>query len=142
MNSVEALRVWTETVKNFIQKIRDVKGNFLYLVIRLNDLLVVFTKILVIQLSSEMQIKECIISTCGLNTLDDVLNEIKIKALKCLNLLAGYVFEMRDFDPYFFTKYYELLGKLLPIMLSSLIKFCKTEKLDPSKSLTVKLTFC
>lgn len=129
--------MWTETIKNFIHKIKDLKGNFLYLVTRQNDLMVVFTKTLVLQLSSEMQIKECIISTCGFNTLDDILNEIKIKSLKCLNMLTIFVFEVREFDPYFFSKYYELLGKLLPIMCTSLVAICKSDKHDVTKLLMV-----
>ncbi len=67
------------------------RNNFILLsLVSEQSLFLVFNQILSIHLYSNKQIKECLISTCGVNALDENLNEIKGKVfdwfIKLMNI--------------------------------------------------------
>ena len=135
--SIESLRIWSETIRNFTKKISDRKGN-VGVVAKQKPLLVLIFKILCIHVSNSMQIKDCVISTSSLVKLDDLINETKLKVIKILNILATYVFEAIQVGDKSNVAFIELMGKVLPLMLSSLLQFCKSDKIDISALLGVR----
>lgn len=118
-------------------KLGEAKGNLLVSLLKQQDLMVILMKILCIHINTDLQIKECIISTSGQDRIDDVINEIKIKVVKTVNVLTGFVFDFGTAEGNATGKFMELIYKLLPMMLSTIIKYCKTDRLDITKHLGV-----
>ena len=137
MFSLESMRVWGDTVKSFIIKLDQKKGTLLENVLVRDELMVVFTKTLLIYIKSTNQIKECFISTCGHERLDNLINEIKIKVMRCFNILVTFVFEVKSFLPVQGTKCYKLIPTLLPMVCTSIINFCKAPQMDLNEKLEV-----
>lgn len=131
------MRVWADTIKNFVIKFNEKAGTLLEEVIDKKGLMIVFINILCIYLKTDMQVKECYISTSGLERLDTLLNEIKIKIMRCLNILTIFMFDVRSFVPIRDSKCYELMPTLLPLVVSTMINFCRAPNIDLIKVLDV-----
>lgn len=138
---MESLRVWTETIKNFISKLDKHKGNLLEHVINKENLILVFTKALCIYLNTELQIKDCFISTCGFERLDQLMNDVKIKVLRCMNKVFEFIFEIRGQIKVTTSKFYSLLPTILPLLIKTIINFCTCEKIDLTVALDVNEFF-
>ena len=105
------------------------KGNLLESVINKEDIAVAFTKILCIHLNVDYQIKNCFISTSGAEQIDNLINECKIKVLKCLNIVATFIFETKHHLGVTNTKFYQLFPTLLPLMMITITKYCKSDNI-------------
>lgn len=137
MLRLETLRVWTETLRNFIVKLNEKKSSLLEKVISKENLVLIFTKSLCIYLNTKLQIQNCFISTSGFKRLDNLMNEIKIKVMKCLNLIVNFIFESKGEINITTSKFYVLLPTILPLMIVTLINFCKSPSLDLNEALNV-----
>ena len=83
-DSLKVLYTWTTTILTFMRYIfekdydkRRKDMSYASIVLSNDGIVEVLQKILVIQIPTEKQLKECIISTCGVENFDQYTNEIK-----------------------------------------------------------------
>jgi hypothetical protein len=130
MENMSLLKTWAETIKSFITKFQEKKGNLLQNVTIQEALVQNFVQILCIQLPIAKQINECIVSTSGLIEFDNICNDIKTMVMKCLNIVIAFMFETRPDLNIQNSKFYTFLLTGLPLVISTLIKFCKEDTID------------
>ena len=87
-------------------------------------LFLIFNQILSIHLYSNKQIKDCIISTCGINVLDENINEIKGKVfdwfIKLMNIFYMNFAEIQQLHMSFASN----INTLINVSIKSLLSFC------------------
>lgn len=135
---LDYLRVAVETIRNFIKKFSEKRGDYLNLVIAHNDITLILLKILYVQLKTPQQLLDCVISTSGFKNLDESLNEVKIRVLKIFNELWIFsVTKKNSISLIAASQFRALMQTTLNFNLSTIIKFCKSESFDLSRMLMV-----
>ena len=135
------LKTWAQTIKCFIAKFYDKKGNLLNHVILEEGLVQNFVQILCIQIPTAKQINDCVISTSGFTDFDNICNDIKSIIMKSLNTITLFIFDTRTDADITSSKFYSFLLTGLPLIISTLIKFCKHESVDLDVALNVKIIY-
>ena len=125
---------WVTTLKFFFQKFSGLKSyQTNYIIVENKSFPNLLMSILSIQSQSENQIEGCIISI-GNSKIDNLLNEIKSKALKCYNISLEIIFENPPEQNYY-SEFHKLLQILGPNFVQTLIKFCSSPKINLEKCL-------
>lgn len=126
---MDNVKLWIELFFSYLHKFDEMKINertAMALISLISDqsLYEIFQKILSIHLYSNKQIKECYISTCGIHSIDENINEVKGKTFEwffklynvfCKNFLENHALKS------FFTSN---INGLLSSSIRSLITFC------------------
>ena len=131
------LKYWMETIKAFVVKFQEKKGSLLLNVTMQEGLIQVFVQILCIQIPSPKQILDCIISVSGIDDFDNICNDIKCMAMNCINIVSNFLFDVRPDINIQTSKFYSFLLTGLPLVISSLVKFCKSESISLDEVLNV-----
>lgn len=135
---LEALRVWTETLRNFVGKLGDKIGDLLKHIIVHDAIALLLVKFLCLHIQSPNQITDIIISTSGIKKFDDLLNEIKIRVMRILNRLMVFMLDKKAELPTISTsKFYSIIQSVLQLCLTTILKFCKSDTIDLSKAVAV-----
>lgn len=125
-------------------------------------ILEILKRILILHIPTEKQIPGCLMSTCGVGKVDDLLNSIKCYVLECFNTLLEhmqtYPILNQDMWPnhvpapdpnvepnlnptaptYTVNKFYQYMKtEAIKLVLDSSYRFCRTEALDIDKALDV-----
>lgn len=139
LNRIDALRVWTETIRNFVVKIGERKNDLLKHVVVYDEIPVILVKLLCLHIQSPRQLSDCLISTCGIKKFDDLINETKIKVMKILNKMVLFMYLRTDSLPLITTtKFFTLTQSIMLISIKSILTFCKSETIELSSALSVK----
>ena len=133
------MRIWGETIKKFSKSLANYEDRGIFGTLsEQSKLVALFRKMLCLTREVPLQVENCIISTSEESKVDDVLNEIKIKIIKSLNIFVPFLFgeenspeELQD------APLLELFVALIQIMLNSMIEICTTDKFNVLTTLSV-----
>jgi len=116
---------------SFSNKFNEMKinerNNFILLSLTSEQILFqIFNQILAIHLNSNKQGKDCVISTCGVNLLDENINEIKGKVfdwfIKLMNIFYANFSEINQLRSTFASN----INAIVLLSIKSLLTFCIT----------------
>ena len=74
--------------------------------------------------------KDCFISTSGFEQFDNMMNEIKTLVMKSMNAVVEFIFQFKRNLPVQNSKFYILLPTILPLIIATLSKFCRSDKIN------------
>lgn len=124
------MKIWIDLLFKFIQRFNETKTNeksSLVLISLISDqtLFDIYQKILSIHLYSNKQIKDCLISTCGIHSIDENINEIKGKVFECwlMKLMAIFYMNFSE-NPSLKAFFASNINSLLNYSIKSLLTFC------------------
>ena len=100
---------------------------------------ILFAHTLLIQLQTELQIKETYISTSGIELIDNKLNGIKYKVLKTYNLILKYLMDECSTEQLNSSKFFLDLVNFIPTIIQSLLRYC-TGQVDLENASEIKET--
>lgn len=129
LRQLKVLKVWVETFRNFVLKLSDLKTNGLENILMFPDVAEFSYEIIKLTFPLNKQLEDCMISTTSSKKLNDVLNEIKYKVLKFVNVLVHFLFEMKQ-EKNIIEKcnFFNMLPFLIELVYKSLIKYFSLEK--------------
>lgn len=130
LKSLDIVKIWIDLLFKFIQRFNETKTNeksSLVLISLLSDqtLFDIYQKILSIHLYSNKQIKDCLISTCGIHSIDENINEIKGKVFECWIMKLMTIFYMNFSENSSLKSFFTAnINTLLNYSIKSLLSFC------------------
>ena len=143
-SSLKILKIWTETMFTFVKLLVDSdfrrKGQSGYVqqVASNDEMIEIFSKILIIQLPTDKQLKECIISTSSIEDFDNIANEVKTLVLKCINKILTFIIERKSILNTLQNKFYKFIkGDGIKGLLQSVFTFCKTNTFSIEEAIEV-----
>lgn len=123
------MKIWIDLFFSILNKFNEVKinerNNYILLSLCSEQILFqLFSQILSIHLNSNKQIKECVISTCGINILDENINEIKGKVfdwfIRLMNMFYANFSEINQLR----TSFSINVNAVLVLAIKTLLSFC------------------
>ena len=127
--SLDILKIWIDLFFSVLNKFNEIKINERnnYILVSLCSeqiLFQLFSQILSVHLNSNKQIKECVISTCGINILDENINEIKGKVfdwfIKLMTMFYANFSEINQLR----TSFSINVNAILVLAIKTLLSFC------------------
>lgn len=129
LRQLKVLKVWVETFRNFVLKLADLKSNAMENILLFPDVAAFSYEIIKMTFPLNKQLEDCMISTTNSKKLNDVLNEIKYKVLKYVNVLTKFLIDVKkEKNVLGKSNFYNMLPFLIELIYKSLIKYLAMEK--------------
>lgn len=128
--SLEILKIWIDLILGFSNQFTEIRlnerNNLIFKTLTTEqNLFEMFIQILSVHLFSNKQIKDSLISTCGINVIDEHINEIKGKVIdwfiKLMNVFYSNFSENQQIRAIFANNMINIAN----LSIKSLLSFCR-----------------
>ena len=126
------------------------KWNYIEVIVNRQELANLLLKILLLQVPTENQIKECLFSTSGIENLDQIINIVKNGALGCFGSVIDFVCEAVSLqlpkhssvlNPEYNVFYALIQKSLVTAIFKSLYQYCRSSYTNVLEGLNVSVYY-